>query len=347
MKRIEIVGLSVVMMLLLVLAAACGGGGASVSEETFTLRGGHYANAGAFFAEEQRFANALGIKSNQRVKMDIVWSSGYGKSNELLGLTSKGSIDAGAVPPGHYPDQLPFNKVFQVPFIGLSLADYARIKETLIAEFPFFEEEYTKLGVKRLYYQTLPVFWIVGNGDPDECTLAGLKGKKIRSFGDSLPELYKAAGAVAVDVPPVEWYEALQRGTIDFTSVPIGAIIDNKLHEVSNMACGPIFSFVGHDWVINLDKFNSMPEDLQKLIVDTANDTKLRYVEFAEQITASAKKDIVTEGMVVKILPAADLAEWTANAPDLLAKWEEDLAGKGKGEEARAVGARFRELLAQ
>src|SRR5215475_12486858 len=278
----------------LVLGAATAEGQAT---RTITLRAGHYANPGAFYAEEQQFADTLAAKSNQRLKFNIVWSSGYGKSNELLGLVGRQSIDAAAVPTGHYPDVLPLNKVFQTPFIGLSPNDYGRIKETLIKEFPEFDQEYAKLGAKRLYYKSLPAFWTVGNGDPTRCNLAGFKGKKIRTFGDLLPKMMAAVGATPVDVAPVEWYEALQRRTIDFTTAPLGAVRDNKLHEVSNLACGPVFTFVGHDWVMNLETFNRLPADLQQIVVDTANETKARYVQFAVEREKKGQEEVMATKM--------------------------------------------------
>lgn len=328
---------------LLLVSAVVEGQGA----KTFTLRGGHYANPGAFFAEEQRFADTLGARSNQRLKLNIVWSSGFGKSNELLGLTGRRAIDAAAVPTGHYPDVLPFNKVFQLPFIGLLPSDYGRIKETLLKEFPEFEQEYTKQGVKRLFYQSLPAFWAIGNGDPSKCNLAGLVGKKIRTFGDALPKMMAAVGAVPVDIAPVEWYEALQRRTIDFTSAPLGTVLDNKLHEVANLACGPVFTFVGHDWVVNLETFNSLPPDLQTLVVDTANETRQRYVDFATERDQKGQGEIAAKGMKLAKLAAEDLAKWRERTPDLLGFWVKDLAGKGLGDRARVIADRFRELVAK
>lgn len=340
---VSLTTLSSLALGILLVATAAEGQGA----KTFTLRAGHYANPGAFFAEEQRFGDTLAAKSNQRIRFNIVWSSGYGKSNELLGLVGRRSIDSAAVPSGHYPDVLPFNKVFQTPFIGLSPNDYGRIKETLIKEYPEFDQEYAKLGVKRLYYQSLPAFWAVGNGDPGKCNLAGFKGKKIRTFGDLLPKMMAAAGATPVDVAPVEWYEALQRRTIDFTSAPLGAVKDNKLHEVSNLACGPVFTFVGHDWVMNLETFNGLPADLQQVVLDTASETKARYVQFAVERDKKGQEEVLATKMKLARIPEPDLAKWREQIPDLLALWVKDLEGKGHGDRARAIADRFRKLLAE
>ena len=58
-----------------------------------------------------------------------------------------------------------------------------------------------------------------------------------------------------------------------------------------------------------------------------------------------AKEGIVAAGGVIKEFPASELAKWKAVAPDLLGNWVEDMKGRGLGDEATKIAAKWKEWL--
>src|SRR3546814_7178024 len=86
------------------------------------------------------------------------------------------------------------------------------------------------MNVKYLFHQPLGDYYFTGPS-PDCDTVAGLKGKKVRTFGADIPKVLAAAGAVPVTIGVGEIYEALQRGSLDYSFINPGNILANKLYE--------------------------------------------------------------------------------------------------------------------
>jgi TRAP-type C4-dicarboxylate transport system substrate-binding protein len=98
-------------------------------------------------------------------------------------------------------------------------------------------------------------------------TMCDLKGLKIRSPG-SVAEMLKALGATPASMPMPEVYQALQRGVVDGAVYPeetnkgwkIGEVIDYTIANYSTAYS------VGFFAVMNKDKWNQLPQDIQKTI---------------------------------------------------------------------------------
>ena len=100
--------------------------------------------------------------------------------------------------------------------------------------------------------------------------LEDFKGLRVTGPGKYNIDLLKALGASPVLMPPFEQYTALQKGIIEAAIVdPIFYSIfslQEVLHYQSNV------SFNGSSWyiVMNEEKWNSLPEDIQNVFIDTA-----------------------------------------------------------------------------
>jgi len=94
--------------------------------------------------------------------------------------------------------------------------------------------------------------------------LEDLKGLKIRSYGFNA-DMVTALGAVPVALPISGVYEALQKGVADATFVGSEALKGWKLAEVIKftVGCYGIGYSAGQFVVMNLDKWKSLPKDVQ------------------------------------------------------------------------------------
>lgn len=327
-----------------VLATSMVVSGSAVAQD-FKLRWGHYLGKGPFLEVEQKFAEAIEERTNGRVEIDITYAGGLGKGPEVLTLAGRGAIDMAAAAPGYYADQLLFWKAFQIPFVFTTPQQAMDVLAKSIEEFPIYKEEMDKLGVIWLFQQPLGVYYLTGPS-PDCDSVADLKGKKIRSFGADVPKAHSAIGAVPVTVQPVEVYEALQRGTIDYSFLNPGNIEQYKLYEVGKYNCGPIMAITGHNIVIGKPTWNKLPEDIQQIFLEEAEKSHQAYLEWLDSFEAKAKSNIEAAGGVFKTFPADELAKWKAAAPDLLKAWEEEVTARGHGEMAKKVAAKWREWTA-
>lgn len=317
---------------------------ASAHGQEFKLRWGHYLGKGPFLEVEQKFAEAIEKRTNGRVHIDITYAGGLGKGPELLTLAGRGAIDMASAAPGYYADQLLFWKAFQIPFVFKSPEQAMDVLAKSVAEFPIYKQEMDKLGVIWLFQQPLGPYYLTGPS-PDCDSVAALKGKKIRSFGADVPKAHSAIGAVPVTVQPVEVYEALQRGTIDYSFLNPGNIEQYKLYEVGKYSCGTIMAITGHNIVIGKRTWAKLPKDIQEIFLDQAKASQKEYLSWLESFKSKAIHNIEAAGGVFKPFPPEELAKWKAAAPDLLKAWEDDVAARGF-DVAHKVAARWRELTA-
>jgi len=105
-------------------------------------------------------------------------------------------------------------------------------------------------------------------------------------------------------------YNALQAGTIDAVMIPAYTMKSYKLWEIcSQVVDPPVAPVCTNMMYMNLDAWNKLPPDLQKMFQDIARDYSLfeQQVKFTTdmtaQIRAQAEKDY---GMKFYTLPPAE-----------------------------------------
>ncbi len=115
-------------------------------------------------------------------------------------------------------------------------------------------------------------------------SLEEVKGLKIRSTGTS-QLIVRALGGAPVAMSQGETYDALKKNIVDGTLVPIEALEGFKQAEVlkyTTLTYSAAYS-QGFFVVMNLDKWNALPKDLQQIITDVSKEY--------EDITAKAWGD--------------------------------------------------------
>lgn len=337
MKRMLVGGIATAMGLFAML-------GSALAQAEFNLRWAHYLPNGPFLEVEESFAKRVTERTNGKVKITIAYAGALGSAYETLTLAGRGAVDFASIAPGYYPDHLAFWKASQIPFLFDSPDEAINVFQTLVKEFPAYKEEMDRLNVHFLFQQPLGSYYLSGSGENCD-TLSGLAGKKIRAFGSDIPKIFAAAGATPITLTTTEIYEALQRGTLDYSNVDIGNIAALKLYQVGKYTCGPIMTFNGHLIVIGKRTWNRLPAEYQQILTEEAASAQKRYLEWLANNSERAIKAITEGGGVVKKFPDAELAKWKAATPDLLQGWVDEATKRGHGESAGKVAERWRELL--
>ncbi|MCR9175406.1 MAG: TRAP transporter substrate-binding protein DctP [Alphaproteobacteria bacterium] len=327
-----------------IVAAGMSVAGTAVAQDEVTLRWGHYLPNSPFLEVEQNFVKNIAERTGGKVKIEITYAGGLGKGNEVMTLAGRGAIDMASVVPGYYADQLLFIRAFQIPFVFDNPAEAMTLSRNSFAELPMFDAELEKFNINFLFHQPLGVYYLTG---PDEgCTdIANLEGKKIRSFGADIPKLHAAVGAVPVSVGVGDVYEALQRGTLDYSFLNPGNIVTNRLYEVGKYSCGPVMAITGHLIVIGDKAWDKLTPETQAIFTEEAAKSQAEYLAWIDAFESGAVEGIKAGGGVIKDFPADQLASWKEKAPDLLANWVEDMKGRGMGDEAVMVQTKWKEWL--
>ncbi len=326
-------------------AIALTAAGGAAAQAKFQLRWGHYLPDGPFVQLEKDFAAKIEQRTNGQVKINITFAEGLGKGTELLMLTARGGIDMTATAPGYNPDQLRYWRAFQTPMLFKSTNQVIEVLEKVVEEFPAYRQEMDRIGVVWLFQQPLGEYYMSGSS-ADCSNVAGLRGKKVRSFGADIPKAFTAIGAVPVTVAPVGVYEALRNGNLDYSFINAGNIQSLKLNEVAKTHCGPVMAISGHNVTISKRTWARLPADIQKIFVEEARATQREYMKWVGDFESKSVANVKSQGGTFMALPDAEMSKWRAASPDFLADWEKaTAAATGDAETPKKVAARWRELI--
>jgi len=321
--------------------------GSAFAQQKIVLRWGHYLPDSPFVQIEKDFASRIEKRTNGQVRIDMTFAEGLGKGTELLMLASRGAIDMTSTAPGYNPDQLRYWRLFQVPMLFTRSRDVMDVLAKVVNEFPIYHQEMDRVGVVWLFQQPLGEYFLSGTS-ADCTTVAGLRGKKIRSFGADIPKGFTAIGAVPVTIPPVGIYEALKSGNLDYSYINAGNIQTLKLNEVAKTHCGPIMAISGHNITIGKRTWARLSPEIQKIFQEEARNTQRAYLDWVGDFEAKSLAGIQAQGGKIVPIPAEELRKWRAAGPDFLAEWEKaTAAATNDAETPRKVVARWRELISK
>jgi TRAP-type C4-dicarboxylate transport system substrate-binding protein len=97
------------------------------------------------------------------------------------------------------------------------------------------------------------------------------KGLKFRT-GPDAAELLNALGIVGVAMPTGDMYNGLQQGVVTGVAGVANNVYDRALYEVCKYWVDPGFWNPVEVMLVNLDRWNTIPKDLQNLMLDVAKE---------------------------------------------------------------------------
>ncbi len=314
------------------------------------LRFGHYQPRGPAVEGEGWFADEMGRRTSGRVKIDVGWAEAFGKARELPDVVKSGAIDLAVVVPHFNPDPFPFFRLSPMPIFATDpfqdLERQYKIASTVYRSAPFEDELARTYTAKPLFQQLIAPYWVLGK--TAACSLGALQGKKVRTFGTDIPRMFSAAGAIPVSLTTPELYEGLQRGTVDYLTIPTTHMRTLKLNEVGKYACGPLYMLtMGHTTVMNLETWKKLAPDIQKTVLDVARDAQSFYLDHLKKTERADQDALKAAGVQFSRMPAADVGAWKSKTPDFLAAWVKDMQAKGFGSQADQVAKQIRAILAK
>lgn len=157
-----------------------------------------------------------------------------------------------------------------------------------------------------------------------------LKGLKIRATGFSA-KVVEALGGVPVAMSQAEAYEALQKGVADATFTPIETLKGWKQAEVIKytIECTSVGYTTGFFVVMNLDKWNSIPADLQKIISQVNQEWFVKHGEAWDKSDQEGKAFTLSKGNKIVPLSAEENARWAKASQTVFDAYIQDAGKKG------------------
>lgn len=187
----------------------------------------------------QEFAKVVKKESNGKIKVRIYYYGQLGGENDIVELTSNGSIQFVSVGTGHLGSYVPEVQAISIPYVLTNNEDAAY--EVLTTSKTIYNDLAQKFEDKNLKLLSMisegEMAW--GANKPIR-TPEDFAGQKIRTFTSTIPvETYKAFGAVPTPLSWGEVYSSLQLGTVDGMVNPMYFIYNAKWHMVQKYIMFP------------------------------------------------------------------------------------------------------------
>jgi len=163
-----------------------------------------------------------------------------------------------------------------------------------------------------------------------------LAGLRLRIAGSEVG-WSKAMGIVRMKMPWGDAYTALERGLLDGLYAGLPQVIDFSLYEVLKYRCGPSVVYTGPLGVwMNLDKWDSLPEHLQRSLMDA-----MIEVEAWEE---SYHKKLIADAVAAQDAAGIEYIEWSPEETERFFNILYEVAWKAVIESDPILGPKLREL---
>ncbi len=250
-------------------AVAVAGTGAYAA--TLHLKMGHSANkADGQHAAAEKLAELVKQRTKGEVDITIFPAGQLGNDAALINGVRGGTIDIVCSGASNYNGIVPNTAALELPFVFRNAQHAYTVLDGAVGQGVL--NELSAHGMKSLAYWENGWRAFTNNKHPitkpDD-----LKGLKIRSTSNPYHiQAFKLLGMNPAPMPIAELYTALENGTFDAQEHPINVTWSSKFYEVqkyltvSNHVYSPLIV------VMNKDKFDSLPTNYQKIVVDAARE---------------------------------------------------------------------------
>ncbi|MBW1945344.1 MAG: TRAP transporter substrate-binding protein DctP [Deltaproteobacteria bacterium] len=159
--------------------------------------------------------------------------------------------------------------------------------------------------------------------------LEDIKGMKLATQPGAITVL-EAAGAVPVTMPGPKIYTTVEKGVADGSALAWGAFKAYKLVEITKYHTNVHLAALPYCTIMNKNKWNSLPKDVQKVITDVTNEMmpdKLCAAVTAEGV--KGRKSVLERKQEIYDMPPKERARWVATAQPAQDKWVKSMEAKG------------------
>ena len=290
------------------------------------------------FAPEKSAENVLGyypygqaIEEATKGKVKVTFYPGATllSPQEAYDGVIAGIADMGLCVLTHFPGRFPLCEVFPMPFLGGLLAkERATVSWRVYEKFPEMQAHFSDVHLLS-FFDTKQSYFLSKN--PIK-TLEDAKGVRIRGFPGETEQSLTALGFSVVMMPAPEIYENLQKGVIDATLSAWSMTTGFRLNEVAKYVFDMQHGGTGFLIPMNLDKWNSLPADIQNQITSVSGGTL--GAKFGDTVHDKYADECVAKvdelGIIYTVPTPEEVARWReVGGTDIWNDWAARMDAKG------------------
>lgn len=328
--------IALLFIVLLVFTTACGTGDATKTssdkpveekkdDKTYTVRIAYLVpEAQSTHIAAVKFKETVEQKSNGRIKVQLYPNGSlFPSDREAIEAVQLGNVEM------TIPAVAPlsgFNKkfmVFDLPFVFKTQdAAYKALDGELGTQ---LIQSLEKDGFKGLVFGENGFRHFSNNKGPVE-TPDGLKGLKLRTMENPVhTATFNSFGANASPFAFGELYTALQQKVYDAMECPISLYYTNKFYEVQDYLTLSGHFYAATILLMNLDFYNSLPADLQKVVDDASVEYRDYQRQLASQQDVQFLEELKKQGMQVNELTPEQKDKFIEAAKDVYNQFADEI----------------------
>ena len=272
----------------------------------------------------QEFADRLNEKSDGELEVKVYFDGSLygGDATAAVTTMQDGGLDMLCLSTSWYSSFDDSFNVISVPFLFKDVA----------AEQAYLNDEASQpmwdavegMGVKFLAAWTRS-FRMTTNNIRPITKPSDFEGIKLRVSGSPIYQVFfgEGCGANATPMSFSEVYTALQTNTIDGQENPADVPYSSSFYEVQKYLSAT--THVAEAWVVgmNPDKFNSLSEDMQTLVLETAQEMQQWKVDYDNETDQKCIDAMIEAGMEYNELDEAGFEAFKEVSKSLYPKFQE------------------------
>jgi TRAP-type C4-dicarboxylate transport system substrate-binding protein len=261
------------------------------------------------------------------VKIKFIPGGALGKPGQAYAMVEKNVADIGWDIADYSPGRFPLTTVIELPFMVKSAEKASVALWKTYEKFPEFQKEYADTKLLMLSAHAPGFFATVKKPVKNLGDLKGMKIKTASSFTTNALQLF---GAVPVTQPVTETYTSLERGVLDGVVMPFDGIVVFKLNELLKYYTPADFYSLVFWVAMNKKKFESLPDNVQKVIEENSGLALSRaHGKSFDQTYAKMKQVCLKTGMQEVTFPDSEMQELIKLTEPLKDQCVKDMEAKG------------------
>jgi TRAP-type transport system periplasmic protein len=277
----------------------------------------------------QQWADMIEKNSNGQLKVQIYFTESLLKQAEVLKGTQSGIADISYYTTGTDKFLQPLSLVTRLPFLGMpSTIAATAVWEGLYNKFPEIQKEWNNLKIVSI--ASMPADHLNFTKKAVHVP-ADIKGMKIIGRGE-WPAALQNMGAAGLELSIGDWYTALDRGLAEGEITHFPVMVSVKILELlknHTIAGQGGVSMAMSMFIMNVDTWNKLSPDLQKVIMDAGGwqrDAILKS-DMADETTAIQTAKNANHTFVN--LTADETKQWVDACSPVYQKWIDDNKNNG------------------
>jgi tripartite ATP-independent transporter DctP family solute receptor len=256
---------------------------------------------------QEFFAKQAEAKTKGKLKIEIYPAGQLFSDVDLIRALPNGAVDMAEATCAQWTGIEPLWLMFDLPLFFKDRKHWHRVVDSQVGT--ILKEEFEKKsGVKVLYWMDYGSSAFASKTPLK--TMEDFKGKRVRGVGEAVLKGIQAMGASPVFMGGGEVYLALQRGTIDAANSGLSSFWERKYYEVTKYISGTDFTLGMFVVLINKKKWDSLPADVQKAMLEAAEEAKQWGRVESEKADTEAITLLKGKGVEIYDPPEKEKARW-------------------------------------